>query len=72
MEYRRLKLEEAERIAEIDATHFIKNVWRVNKETGEYCLAEINWTDKELPNGFEWHLRRFRATVKNGGAAFGI
>lgn len=71
VEYRRLKLDEAERIAEIDATHFIKNVWRVNKETGEYCLVEINWTDKELPNGFEWHLRRFRETVKNGGAAFG-
>lgn len=53
VEYRRLKLDEAERIAEMDATHFIKNVWSVNKETGEYCLVEINWTDKELPNGFE-------------------
>ena len=71
MEYRRLELEEAERIAEIDATYFIKNAWRVDEKTGEYYLVEINWTDKELPNGFEWHLRRIKETIKNGGVAFG-
>ena len=42
VEYRKLHLEEAERIAEIDATHFIKNVWRRNEVTGEYGLVEIN------------------------------
>lgn len=71
LEYRNLKLEEAERIAEIDATHYIKNVWRMNEETGEYRLVEINWTDLELPNGFEWHLNRLKETLKNGGTAFG-
>lgn len=70
-EYRKLSLEEAERIAEIDATHFIKNVWRIDEKTGEYGLVEINWTDTELPNGFDWHLNRFKETIKNGGAAFG-
>lgn len=30
LEYRNLKLEEAERIAEIDATHYIKNVCKAN------------------------------------------
>lgn len=71
LEYRKLVLEEAERIAEIDATHFIKNVWRFNEATGAYGLVEINWTDTELPNGFGWHLNRFKQTVKNGGTAFG-
>lgn len=71
LEYRKLKLEEAERIAEIDATHYIKNVWRMNEATGEYRLVEINWTDRELPNGFGWHLNRFKETLKNGGTAFG-
>lgn len=70
-EYRKLNLEEADRIVEIDATHFIKNVWRINEATGEYGLVEINWTDKELPNGFDWHLNRFKETLKNGGTAFG-
>lgn len=69
-QYRELELREAERIAEIDATHFIKNVWRRNA-SGEYHLVEINWTDTELPNGFEWHLRRFKKTLENGGIAFG-
>lgn len=47
-----MNLNEADRIAEIDATHFIKNVWRINEASGEYGLVEINWTDTELPNGF--------------------
>lgn len=69
--YREMLLEEAERIAEIDATHFIKNVLRKNRETGEYELKEINWTDKELPNGFSWHLQRYKDTVSSGGKVFG-
>ena len=70
-EYRKFKLEEADRIAEIDATHFIKNVWRMKEETGEYGLVEINWTDIELPNGFDWHLNRLKKTLISGGTAFG-
>jgi len=70
LNYRQLDLSEAERISEIDATNFIKNVWRKNTD-GEYELQEINWTDHELPNGFEWHLNRFREALSNGGASFG-
>lgn len=69
-QYREMQLQEAERISEIDATHFIKNVWR-RDASGKYRLLEINWTDTELPNGFGWHLRRFRETLENGGTAFG-
>ena len=71
VEYRMLRIDEAERIIEIDATHYIKNVWRRNEETGEYGLVEINWTDRELPNGFEWHLNRLKGTIMRGGTAFG-
>lgn len=67
LQYREMHIEEAERIAEIDATCYIKNVWRMNVETGQYELTEINWTDKDLPNGFEWHLQRFKETFKSGG-----
>lgn len=71
LEYRKMNLNEADRIAEIDATHFIKNVWRINEASGEYGLVEINWTDTELPNGFGWHLNRLKETIKSGGTAFG-
>lgn len=71
LEYRELVIEEAERILEIDATNYIKNVWRFDENTQEYKLIEINWTDTELPNGFEWHLKRLRETLENNGTAIG-
>ncbi|MBP3609616.1 MAG: GNAT family N-acetyltransferase [Lachnospiraceae bacterium] len=70
-DYRKLNLSEADRIAEIDATHYIKNAWRRNEASGQYELVEINWTDTELPNGFDWHLQRLKETLQNGGTAFG-
>lgn len=39
--YRKLNLEEADRIAEIDATHFIKHAWRMNEEIGEYGAEKL-------------------------------
>lgn len=71
MEYRKLDIAEAERIAQIDATNYIENVWRRNGDTGEYTLQRICWTEKGLPNGYDWHLRRFREALNDGGAAFG-
>lgn len=70
LEYRKLAISEANRINEIDATHFIRNVWRINK-IEEYELVEINWTDAELPNGFDWHLTRLKESLARGGTAFG-
>ncbi|MBE5961793.1 MAG: GNAT family N-acetyltransferase [Lachnospiraceae bacterium] len=66
---RELELEEADKIGMIDATCFIKNVWRV--VDGEMKLVEINWTDHELPNGLQWHKEHFKATIQSGGKAFG-
>lgn len=70
LNYRKMNIDEAERISEIDATHFIRNAWRAD-ESGKYRLTEINWTDKELPNGLEWHISRFKQALADGGAAFG-
>lgn len=71
MEYRKLLSEEAEKIGEIDAECTIRNAWRMNPEAGRYELNEINWTDRELPNGLDWHIIRFRASAAEGGDAFG-
>lgn len=64
-----MRLEEAERIKEIDATCYIKNAWRKREEI--LTLIEINWTGYELPNGLCWHLEHFKKTIENGGFAFG-
>jgi len=71
MEYREMFQEEAERISEIDAECYIKNAWRLDVKTGTYQLVEIDWTDYELPNGFEWHLNRFKNSLADDGKAFG-
>lgn len=68
--YRKMEPWEAEKIAQIDATNYIENVWRRN-ERGEYFLKRINWTETGLPNGYAWHLRRFREALADGGTAFG-
>ena len=66
-----MNLEESTKIKQIDATCYIENAWRMNHEAGEYELIKIDWTDFELPNGFEWHLERFEKTLQSGGKAFG-
>ena len=71
LHYRELTIGEAERIAQIDATNYIQYVWRKNPATGVYERREINWTDRELPNGYDWHLRRLQGTLGGGGSAFG-
>ena len=40
-EYRKLSIEEAERISEIDATNYIKNVWRIKEDTGEWRWQKL-------------------------------
>ncbi len=71
LEYREMEMDEAEKIAEIDAAWYIKNAWRMNMKSGRYELVEINWKSTELPNGYEWHLQHLKDTLKTGGKAFG-
>ena len=52
--YRPLRLEEAARIKEIDASQFIGRAWR--DVEGIKQLVEINYQDTDFPNGYENHL----------------
>ena len=67
--YRPLRLDEAARIREIDASQFVGRAWRdVN---GVKRLVEINYQDPDFPNGFENHLDAIRKTITSGGSALG-
>ena len=65
--YRQLRLEEAERIREIDASQFIGRAWR--EADGVRQLVEINYQDPDFPNGYENHLAALKETIENGGSA---
>lgn len=67
--YRLLKLEECNRISEIDATQYIGRAWR--EVNGIRQLVDINYQETELPNGFENHLRNLQKTIETGGVAIG-
>lgn len=69
--YRKMTIDEALLIGEIDCSYRIKNVLRMNPESNQYELTEINWVNERLPYGMIWHVNRFCNTIKNGGAAFG-
>ncbi|MEG0320029.1 MAG: GNAT family N-acetyltransferase [Cellulosilyticaceae bacterium] len=69
MEYRELRLEEAERIGEINAEQMIERAWR--EVDGVRQLVAINWLERELPNGLEWHIARLKDSLANGGKAYG-
>lgn len=67
--YRQFKLADAGRIREIDASQFIGKAWR--EVNGIRQLVEINYQDRDFPNGYENHLASLNETIKNGGSALG-
>jgi len=67
--YRQLKLEEADRIREINASQFIGRAWR--EVNGVRQLVEINYQDPDFPDGYENHLAALKETISSGGSAFG-
>lgn len=69
MIYRQLHQEESHRIKEINAEQFIKRAWR--EVEGERQLIDINWLEKELPNGIEYHRAAFERCLINDGQAYG-
>lgn len=69
MEYRELSLEEAQRIGEINAEQIIKRAWR--EVDGIRQLVVINWLERQLPNGLEWHIAQLKDSLVNGGKAYG-
>jgi GNAT superfamily N-acetyltransferase len=71
LKYREMSSKEKGLIEQIDATCHIKNAWRMNSQSGELELTEMDWTDHELPNGLDWHIEHFDRAVSSGGKAFG-
>ncbi|MDF2947364.1 MAG: putative acetyltransferase [Bacillales bacterium] len=67
--YRELKIEECERIREIDASQFIGRAWR--EVNGERKLVEINYQDPDWPNGYGYHVSRLKETIQGKGCAIG-
>lgn len=67
--YRELELEECDRISEIDASHFIKRVWR--NVDGEYRLLSINYYEPDWPDGYRAYRDKLQSTIADGGFAIG-
>lgn len=69
IKYRRLTLEECEKIKEINASQYIGKAWR--EINGTRQLIEINYQDPDWPNGYEYHYSNLKKTILNNGVAMG-
>ncbi|MET3549072.1 GNAT superfamily N-acetyltransferase [Paenibacillus favisporus] len=67
--YRKLSFEDAELINGMNPSQYIKNAWR--EVAGKRQLVEINYHDKDWPNGYDYHLSHLRDTIRSGGEAVG-
>ena len=67
--YRELASHEAERIGELVISNFIKRAWR--NVNGVMQWVEINWWDKNLPDGYENHLAALKEVFEEGGFVVG-
>lgn len=67
--YRKLTLEECERINEMNPSQYIGKAWR--EVNGKRQLVEIDYQDSDWPNGYEYHLSRLKETIFNKGSAIG-
>lgn len=67
--YRKLTLEDCEKIKEINPSQYIKQAWR--EVNGQRQLVEINYQDSDWPNGYEHHYSNLKKIILNNGIAFG-
>ena len=67
--YRKLELEDCERINEINPSQYIGKAWR--EVEGVRQLIDINYQDSDWPNGYENHYNNLKRTIINDGVAFG-
>lgn len=67
--YRKLKVEESDRINEMNPSQHIRRAWR--DVEGERQLVEINYQDSDWPNGYEHHYNNLKNTILSGGSAIG-
>ncbi|QHT63185.1 GNAT family N-acetyltransferase [Paenibacillus lycopersici] len=67
--YRKLVLDDCDRIKEMNPSQFIERAWR--EVDGVRRLVDIHYLDPDWPEGYESHFNRLRATVANEGEAAG-
>lgn len=67
--YRKLTVDECERINEINPSHYIGKAWR--EVDGRRQLVEINYQDTDWPDGYEKHYKRLKETILCDGSAIG-
>lgn len=67
--YRKLSLEDCERINEINPSQYIGKAWR--EVEGNRQLIDINYLDSDWPNGYENHYNNLNRTIINDGVAIG-
>ncbi|PKM65372.1 MAG: N-acetyltransferase [Firmicutes bacterium HGW-Firmicutes-2] len=69
VKYRVLKLDECDRISEINPEQYIKNAWR--DVDGEKKLVEIDYLETGWPDGYERYRNELESIISNNGIAFG-
>ncbi len=69
VEYRLLKLDECDRIREINPQQYIKNAWRL--VNGERVLVEIDYMELDWPDGYERYRNELEKNIRMNGVAFG-
>lgn len=67
--YRKLNLDECEKIKEINPTQFISKAWR--EVEGIRQLINIDYLDEDWPNGYDYHINHLKDTIINNGASIG-
>jgi len=67
--YRKLTVEECERINEMNPSQYIGKAWR--EVNGKRQLVEINYQDLDWPNGYEHHFSNLKRTILRDGIAYG-
>ncbi|MGL5087757.1 MAG: GNAT family N-acetyltransferase [Clostridium sp.] len=67
--YRKLKVDECERINEMNPSQYIGKAWR--EVDGVRKLIEIDYNDLDWPNGYEHHYNNLKTTIENEGFAVG-
>lgn len=67
--YRKLDVEECCFITEMNPSQYIHKAWR--EVNGKRQLVDINYQEKDWPNGYESHYNSLKSTILNGGIAIG-
>jgi GNAT superfamily N-acetyltransferase len=69
VEYRKLAIEECDKLKEMNASQYVGRAWR--EVDGKRKLVDINYQDPDWPEGYKHHYLNLINTIHNGGSAIG-